>query len=132
MRRRRGAVVRAVAVALALVADACGGGGAKGGGAGVGGGAGRAAGSAGGGAPGAGGARADHYDAGASRGVSFRVALGDAAASKLLTLQVNLAGSQWDYTKDVTVGGTTWQTVTVLWTDLRAAPGAPAFSAAAL
>src|SRR5258708_2208202 len=55
MRRRRGAVVRAVAVALALVADACGGGGAQGGGAGVGGGAGRAAGSAGGGASGGGG-----------------------------------------------------------------------------
>jgi hypothetical protein len=79
-----------------------------------------------------GGAPADHYDASATRGVTFRVALGGAAASKLLTLQVNLAGSQWDYTKDVSVTGTTWQTVMILWTDLAAAPGAPAFSAAAL
>jgi hypothetical protein len=75
---------------------------------------------------------ADHYDASGTRGVSFRVALGDASASKLLTVQVNLAGSQWDYAKDVTVAGTSWQTVTVLWSDLAAAPGADAFSAAKL
>jgi hypothetical protein len=74
----------------------------------------------------------DHYDASATKGVSFRIALGDPAASKLVTLQVNLAGSKWDYTKDVAVTGTTWQTVTVMWSDLTAAPAAPAFSAAAL
>jgi hypothetical protein len=82
-------------------------------------------------APG-GGTPLDHDDASATRGFSFRVALGDPAASKLVSLQVNLAGSKWDYTKDVPIDGTTWQTVTVLWTDLESAPGAPAFSPAAL
>lgn len=82
--------------------------------------------------PQSGGKAADHYDASGTRGVTFRVALGDASASALLTVRVNLAGSQWDYSKDVTVAGTSWQTVTVLWNDLEAAPGADAFSAAKL
>ena len=79
-----------------------------------------------------GGPRLDHYDASGTKGVSFRIALGDASSSKLVTLQVNLAGSKWDYTKDVAIGGTTWQTVTVMWSDLDAAPGAPTFDATAL
>jgi hypothetical protein len=79
-----------------------------------------------------GGKAIDHYDASGTRGVSFRAALGDASATKMLTVQVNLASSQWDYAKDVTIAGTAWQTVTVLWSDLEAAPGADAFSAAAL
>jgi hypothetical protein len=82
--------------------------------------------------PADGGKPADHFDASGTTGVSFRAALGAATASKLLTLQVNLTGSPWDYTKDVSVNGTTWQTVTILWTDLQAAPGAPVFSAATL
>jgi hypothetical protein len=79
-----------------------------------------------------GGKAADHYDASATKGISFRVALGDATASKLLSLQVNLAQSPWDYTKDVFVTGTTWQDVRILWSDLTAAQAAPAFSAAGL
>jgi hypothetical protein len=82
--------------------------------------------------PVAGGKPLDHYDASATGGFSFRIALGDAAASKLVSLQVNLTGSKWDYTKDVPIAGTTWQTVTVMWSDLEAPPGAPPFSAAAL
>jgi hypothetical protein len=82
--------------------------------------------------PAAGGKPLDHYDASGTKGVSFRIALGDASSSKLVTLQVNLAGSKWDYTKDVAIGGTTWQTVTVMWSDLDAAPGAPTFDATAL
>jgi hypothetical protein len=74
----------------------------------------------------------DHYDASATTGFSFRIALGDASASKLVSLQVNLAGSKWDYTKDVPIAGTTWQTVTLKWSDLESAPGAPAFDASAL
>jgi hypothetical protein len=73
-----------------------------------------------------------HYDASATTGVTFRVALGDAQAAKLFTLQVNLDGSQWDYTKDVVVTGTTWQQVTIAWTDLEAATAAPKFAPAAL
>jgi hypothetical protein len=73
------------------------------------------------------------YDASATKGVSFRIALGaEGDANKVFTLQVNLAKSTWDYTKDVVVAGTTWQTVTVLWTDLQAAAAAPAFSPATL
>jgi hypothetical protein len=64
--------------------------------------------------------------------VTFRVALGGGGANKLYTVQVNLAKSSWDYTKDVVVAGATWQTVTILWSDLQAAPAAPAFSPAAL
>jgi hypothetical protein len=75
---------------------------------------------------------AARYDASGTTGISFRIALGDASASKIVTLQVNLAGSQWDYIKDVAINGTTWQTVTILWSDLQAAPTAPAFSPAAL
>src|SRR5882724_3812081 len=48
-----------------------------------------------------GGAPADRFDASATTGLSFRVALGDAAATKLLSVQVNLAQSPWDYTNDV-------------------------------
>jgi hypothetical protein len=79
-----------------------------------------------------GGKAIDHYDASATTGISFRVALGDAKASKILSLQVNLAQSQWDYTRDVSVTGTTWQEVRILWGELQAAPAAPAFSAAGL
>ena len=82
--------------------------------------------------PAPGGTPAARYDASGTTGISFRIALGDASASKIVTLQVNLAGSQWDYTKDVAVDGTAWQTVTILWSDLQAAPTAPAFSPAAL
>jgi hypothetical protein len=79
-----------------------------------------------------GGKPADHDDASGTRGITFRAALGDAKASALFTLQVNAAGSQWDYTKDVVVTGTTWQDVQILWSDLEAAPGAPAFTPATL
>jgi hypothetical protein len=73
------------------------------------------------------------YDASATRGVTFRIALGaEGAANKIYTVQVNLAKSTWDYTKDVVVAGTQWQSVTILWSDLQAAPAAPAFSPAAL
>jgi hypothetical protein len=82
--------------------------------------------------PAAGGKPLDHYDASATSGLSFNIALGDAGPAQLITLQVNLAQSPWDYTKDVPVAGTAWQTVTIPWSDLEAAPGAPAFSAAAL
>jgi hypothetical protein len=79
-----------------------------------------------------GGKASNHYDASATKGITFRVALGDPKAVKVLTVQVNLADSQWDYTKDVIVDGTAWQNVTIAWADLQAAPAAPTFSAAAL
>jgi hypothetical protein len=75
----------------------------------------------------------DHYDASATKGLTFRVALGNAKAAQLLTVRVNLAGSNnFDYTKDVIVNGTTWQEVTIAWTELQAAAAAPKFSAATL
>ena len=73
-----------------------------------------------------------HYDASATKGVTFRAALGNPQAAQLITLQMNVDGSQWDYTKDIIVSGTTWQQITVLWTDLQAAGGAPPFAPAAL
>jgi hypothetical protein len=80
-----------------------------------------------------GGAPVARYDASATKGITFRVALGDPKASKLLSVQVNLMqATPWDYTKDVTVAGTAWQTVTILWTDLGAAAGATAFDPALL
>jgi hypothetical protein len=85
------------------------------------------------GTPVAGGKPVAMYDASATRGVSFRIALGaEGDANKVFSLQVNLAKSTWDYTKDVVVAGTSWQTVTILWSDLQAAPAAPAFSPATL
>jgi hypothetical protein len=81
---------------------------------------------------GAGGKPANRYDSSATKGLRFRVALGDAKATKLLSISVNLADSQWDYTKDVIVEGTVWQDVEVLWSELQAVPAAPKFSAAAL
>jgi hypothetical protein len=74
----------------------------------------------------------DHFDASATTGVSLRIALGGAAATKLVSVQVNLAQSKWDYTADITIAGTAWQTVTIPWSELQAAPGAPAFSPATL
>jgi hypothetical protein len=74
----------------------------------------------------------NRYDASAMKGIRFRVALGDAQATKLLTVSMNVADSQWDYTKDVIVAGTAWQDVEVRWSELQAAPAAPAFAAAAL
>jgi hypothetical protein len=82
--------------------------------------------------PGDGGKPANRYDASAWKGVRFRVALGDAKATKLLTVSVNLADSKWDYTKDVIVGGSAWQDVEIRWSDLQAAAAAPAFSPAGL
>jgi hypothetical protein len=80
-----------------------------------------------------GGKAATSYDASGTKGVTFYAALGDAKATKLFTVQVNLADAQhWDYTKDVIVNGTTWQKVEVLWSDLQAAPAATKFSAAIL
>jgi hypothetical protein len=73
-----------------------------------------------------------HYDASATTGITFRAALGHAKATQLFTLQYNLDGSQWDYTRDVIVAGTTWQQVTILWSDLESAAAAPKFSPAAL
>jgi hypothetical protein len=72
------------------------------------------------------------FDASATSGLVFYVALGDAKATTLFTVQVNLADSQWDYTADVVVAGTAWQKVEVRWADLQAAPAAPTFSAAKL
>jgi len=73
------------------------------------------------------------YDASATKGITFRVALGDIKASKVVTVQVNLAEpNKFDYTKDVIVDGTAWQEVKILWTELSAAPAAPPFSAATL
>jgi hypothetical protein len=72
------------------------------------------------------------FDASATSGVVFYVALGDAQASKVFSLQVNLADSQWDYVADVIVDGTAWQKVEVRWADLQAAAAAPKFSAATL
>jgi len=72
------------------------------------------------------------FDASATKGVSFHIALGAEGMNKIYTLQVNLAKSSWDYTKDVVVAGAKWQTVTVMWSDLQSAPGAPAFSPAML
>jgi hypothetical protein len=73
------------------------------------------------------------YDASATKGLTFRVALGaEGDANKVYTVQVNLAKSTWDYAKDVVVAGTHWQTVTILWSDLTAASGAPAFTPATL
>jgi hypothetical protein len=72
------------------------------------------------------------FDASATSGLVFYVALGDAKATTLFTVQVNLADSQWDYTADVVVAGTAWQKVEVRWADLQAAPAAPKFSAAKL
>ncbi|HEX4405035.1 MAG TPA: hypothetical protein VH560_09415 [Polyangia bacterium] len=79
-----------------------------------------------------GGKPADHYDASGTKGITFRAALGAANTSMLFTLQLNAAGSPWDYTKDVVVKGTTWQDVQILWSDLEAAPAAPAFTPATL
>jgi hypothetical protein len=79
-----------------------------------------------------GGKPANRVDASGKKGITMRVALGDAQAAKLITVQVNGADSQWDYTKDIIVNGTAWQDVTILWTDLQAAPAAPAFPPAAL
>jgi hypothetical protein len=79
-----------------------------------------------------GGKPADHYDASGTKGITFRAALGAAKTNMLFTLQLNATGSQWDYTKDVVVTGTTWQDVQILWTDLEAAPAAPAFTPATL
>jgi hypothetical protein len=79
-----------------------------------------------------GGKAADHYDASGAKGITFRAALGAAKTNMLFTLQFNATGSQWDYTKDVVVAGTTWQDVQILWSDLEAAPGAPAFTPATL
>ncbi|HTA17956.1 MAG TPA: hypothetical protein VK989_01605 [Polyangia bacterium] len=75
-----------------------------------------------------GGKPADHYDASGARGITFRAALGAAKTNMLFTLKLNAAGSPWDYTKDVVVTGTTWQDVQILWSDLEAAPAAPAFA----
>jgi hypothetical protein len=84
--------------------------------------------------PGDGGKPRDHFDASATKGLTFRVSLGDPRASKLVTIQVNLAGTnKFDYTKDVILAaGLAWQQVTIKWTDLTAAPAAPAFSPATL
>jgi hypothetical protein len=80
-----------------------------------------------------GGKASDHYDASATTGITFRAALGDPKASQLVTVQINLAGSnKFDYTKDVIVSGTAWQEFTIKWTELQAAPAAPAFSPATL
>ncbi len=79
-----------------------------------------------------GGKPADHYDASGTKGITFRAALGAAKTNMLFTLQLNATGSQWDYTKDVVVAGTTWQDVQILWSDLEAAPAAPAFTPATL
>ena len=75
-----------------------------------------------------GGQPADHYDASGARGITFRAALGGAKTNMVFTVQLNAAGSRWDYTKDVVVKGTTWQDVQILWPDLEAAPAAPAFT----
>ena len=56
----------------------------------------------------------------------------ETSASKLVTVQVNVTQSQWDYTKDLSVSGTAWQTVTILWSELQAAPNADPFSPATL
>jgi hypothetical protein len=73
------------------------------------------------------------YDASATKGLTFRIALGaEGDANKVYTVQMNLAKSTWDYAKDVVVVGTHWQTVTILWSDLTAAAGAPAFTPATL
>ncbi len=79
-----------------------------------------------------GGKPAAHYDASGTRGITFRAALGAAKTNMLFTLKLNAAGSPWDYTKDVVVTGTTWQDVQILWSDLGAAPAAPAFTPATL
>jgi hypothetical protein len=79
-----------------------------------------------------GGKPADHYDASGTKGITFRAALGAAKTNMVFTLQFNAAGSQWDYAKDVVVKGTTWQDVQILWSDLEAAPAAPAFTPATL
>jgi hypothetical protein len=84
----------------------------------------------GGGAPG--GQAAGFYNASATKGISFRAALGDPGATKLLTVQVNVITSQWDYTHDVIIDGTTWQDVRILWSELQGAPGAPALAASGL
>jgi hypothetical protein len=72
------------------------------------------------------------FDASATSGLVFYVALGDAKATTLFTVQVNLADSQWDYTADVIVAGTAWQKVEVRWANLQAGAAAPKFSAAKL
>jgi hypothetical protein len=72
------------------------------------------------------------FDASATSGVVFYAALGDVKATTLFSVQVNLADSQWDYTADVVVAGTTWQRVEVRWADLKAGAAAPQFSAGKL
>ncbi len=62
----------------------------------------------------------------------FWVALGDPAATKVFTVQVNLAGSQWNYTADVFLDGAAWKKIEVRWSELQAAPAAPKFSPAAI
>jgi hypothetical protein len=72
------------------------------------------------------------FDASATSGVVFYVALGDPKATTLFTVQVNLADSQWDYTADIVVAGTAWQKVEMRWANLQAGAAAPKFSAAKL
>ena len=82
--------------------------------------------------PVAGGVPLAKYDASGTKGLTFRMALGKAKVSSVFSVQVNLAQSTWDYSKDVIVAGQTWQTVTVLWSDLQSAPNATPFDAAQL
>jgi hypothetical protein len=72
------------------------------------------------------------YDASGTKGMTLRLALGRAKVSGVFSVQVNLAQSTWDYSKDIIVARATWQTVTVLWSDLQSAPNAPAFDPAKL
>ena len=70
---------------------------------------------------------AELYDASATKGITFRAAMGDKQASRMFSIRVGEAESTWSYTKDIEVKGTAWESVNIVWTELDKAPQAPAF-----
>jgi hypothetical protein len=81
---------------------------------------------------GAGAPVAEFYDASATKGITFRAAVGDKQASRLFSIRVGQEGSTWSYTKDVEIKGTAWEAVNIVWNELDKAPAAPAFDASKL
>ncbi|HET6280856.1 MAG TPA: hypothetical protein VFH73_07820 [Polyangia bacterium] len=81
---------------------------------------------------GAGTPMAEFYDASATKGITFRAAVGDAHASRVFSVRMGVAGSTWSYTKDIEVKGTAWESVNLIWAELEKAPAAPTFDASKL
>jgi hypothetical protein len=77
---------------------------------------------------GAAGAPTESYDASATKGITFRAAVGDKQASRMFSIRVGETESTWSYTKDIEVKGTAWESINIVWTELEKAPQAPAFN----